>query len=100
MVTQGFASMNLSMQSSPAAVRPPSNPMMPSGGMAMPPMMATGTMGMGSLGMPVGHGAMNMNMGAPSLGLGLSGGTGLGHVSPAMVPPKPDAFANFANFGK
>ncbi|XP_048884728.1 LOW QUALITY PROTEIN: clathrin interactor 1-like [Brienomyrus brachyistius] len=99
MVSQGFAGMNLSMQSSPTAVRPPSNPMMPSGSMAMPPMMATGTMGMGSLGMPVGHG-VNMNMGAPSLGLGLSGGTGLGHASPAMVPPKPDAFANFANFGK
>nr|XP_023700453.1 clathrin interactor 1-like [Paramormyrops kingsleyae] len=99
-VSQGFAGMNLSMQPSPATVRPPSNPMMPSGGMAMPPMMATGTMGMGSLGMPVSHGAMNMNMGAPSHGLGLSGGTGLGHVSPTMVPPKPDAFANFANFGK
>ena len=79
--------------------------------MAIPPAMATGTMGIGGMGvggMPVNQGMPGMNMGmtAPA-GAGLPGGAagmpamGLGQgMTPTMMPPKQDAFANFGNFGK
>ncbi|XP_036404821.1 clathrin interactor 1a [Megalops cyprinoides] len=114
MVAQSFAGMNLSMQPAPAPapIRPAASPMMPGGTVpaGMLPSMATGTAGMGSLGMPLNQGmmGMNMNMGVPSAGMGLPGGMGMGMpamgmgagITPAMAPPKQDAFANFGNFGK
>lgn len=73
--------------------------------------MTTGTMGMGAI--PVNQGMMgmnmNMNMGmtTPVMMGGMAGmgvpavGMGLTHsITPAMVPPKQDAFANFGSFGK
>ena len=48
--------------------------------------------------------SMNMGMTTPVMmgGVGMPGvGMGLSHsISPAVVPPKQDAFANFGNFGK
>lgn len=75
----------------------------------MPPSMTTGLQG----GVPVNQGmmgmnmSMNMGMAAPVMmggmaGMGVPGvGMGLAHsITPAVVPPKQDAFANFGNFGK
>lgn len=77
----------------------------------MPPSMTTGTMGMG--GIPVNQGmmgmnmSMNMGMATPVMMSGMTGmgvpgvGMGLAHsITPAVGPPKQDAFANFGNFGK
>ncbi|KAJ8348093.1 hypothetical protein SKAU_G00266820 [Synaphobranchus kaupii] len=109
MVAQSLASLNLNTQPTPTPIRPPTNPMMagPGVSMGMPPAMATGTMGMGTMGIaapaggPLGHGilGMNLSMGLPSsMGLPVMGmGQGM---TPAMVHPKQDAFANFGNFGK
>ncbi|KAL7853464.1 hypothetical protein AOLI_G00203080 [Acnodon oligacanthus] len=108
MVTQNLAGMTLNAPAG-VAVRPPINPVMGSGGtgMGMPPTMVTGTVGMGSVGiggMPTGQGLMGMNM-AP-VGLGLSGGLGMPvmgigqGMTPTLLQPKQDAFANFGNFGK
>uniref|UniRef100_A0A672HDC4 Clathrin interactor 1b n=1 Tax=Salarias fasciatus TaxID=181472 RepID=A0A672HDC4_SALFA len=97
-------------------IRPPAAPMMAGGAMTMgmPAAMAGGvpssmTTGLQS-GMPVNQGmmgmnmSMNMGMAAPVMmgGMGVPGvGMGLTHaISPAVVPPKQDAFANFGNFGK
>nr|XP_015204843.1 PREDICTED: clathrin interactor 1 isoform X1 [Lepisosteus oculatus] len=105
MVAQSFAGMNLNMQPSALPGRPPSTPVMPGPGMAV---------GMGPVGVapgPVGtvnQGMMNMNMGMPLAGMGVPGSMGMGMpavgmaagMTPAMVQPKQDAFANFANFGK
>lgn len=72
--------------------------------MGMPPVMATGTMGIG--GMPANQGLMGMNMNMAPAGIGLQGtlgmpGMGIGQgLNAAMVQPKQDAFANFGNFGK
>ncbi|KAK7925869.1 hypothetical protein WMY93_008179 [Mugilogobius chulae] len=76
----------------------PTSPPMTTG---MPGTMTTG-MNAGSMGIP-GMMGMNMNMnlgmgtpvmmGVPAMGLTHS-------MSPAVVPPKQDAFANFGNFGK
>ncbi|XP_018607770.2 clathrin interactor 1-like isoform X1 [Scleropages formosus] len=115
-VAQSFAAMNLNTQpaSQVAAVRPPANAMMSSGGMTtgMPPTMATGTMGMCPMGMtpvgglPANAGVMGMNMnvnvGVPLAGMSLGvpfGAVGQG-VTSAMGYPRQDAFANFGNFGK
>ncbi|XP_076835737.1 clathrin interactor 1 isoform X2 [Brachyhypopomus gauderio] len=109
LVAQNFAGMAINAQPAGVPSKPPMNPMMASGnmGMAMPPAMATGTMGLGSMGiggMPASQGLMGVNMGP--IGLGLPGGIsmpgvgvaqGMGH---AMMQPKQDAFANFGNFGK
>lgn len=78
---------------------------------SMPASMTTGTIGMGAI--PVNQGMMGMNMSmnmgmtAPTMmggmtTMGVPGvGMGLTHsISPAMVPPKQDAFANFGSFGK
>lgn len=76
-------------------------------GMGMPPTMATGTMGMGSVGIggiPINQGLVGMNM-MPA-GIGLQGALGMPSMgigqgmNPTMVQPKQDAFANFGNFGK
>uniref|UniRef100_A0A4W4FXH8 ENTH domain-containing protein n=1 Tax=Electrophorus electricus TaxID=8005 RepID=A0A4W4FXH8_ELEEL len=107
LVAQNFAGMTLNTQPVGVPTRPSMNPMMASGhmGMGMPPTMATGTMGLGSMGiggMPASQGLMGVNMGPVALGLpgGISvPGTGVG-MSPAMMQPKQDAFANFGNFGK
>uniref|UniRef100_A0A8B9L050 Clathrin interactor 1a n=1 Tax=Astyanax mexicanus TaxID=7994 RepID=A0A8B9L050_ASTMX len=111
-MTQGFSGMNLGMQPGPAPVRPAVNPMM--GNMGMQPGLAGGSVGMANMGsMPLSQGmmGMNMNMGMPATaGMGMPGTMGMGMgmgmsmpgmgMSPAMVPPKQDAFADFANFGK
>ncbi|XP_036380418.1 clathrin interactor 1-like [Megalops cyprinoides] len=120
MVAQSFAGLNLGTQPTPTPAtvpaRPPANPMMAGTGMAMgmPAAMATGTAGMGAApagGGPLGQGimGMNMNMGMQP-GMGLPGNMGMGlplmgvgvgqGMTPAMVHPKQDAFANFGNFGK
>lgn len=82
--------------------------MPPSMAASMPPSMTTGTMGIpvnqGMMGMNM---SMNMGMTTPVMmggmaGMGVPGvGMGLTHsITPAMVPPKQDAFANFGSFGK
>lgn len=82
--------------------------MPPSMAASMSPSMTTGTMGIpvnqGMMGMNM---SMNMGMTTPVMmggmaGMGVPGvGMGLTHsITPAMVPPKQDAFANFGSFGK
>ncbi|KAA0720414.1 Clathrin interactor 1 [Triplophysa tibetana] len=109
MVTQNLSGITLNTQPSAATARAGMNPMMPAGGaigMGMPPTMATGTMGMGSVaigGMPANQGLIGINMNMAPTGIGLQGvpsmGIGQG-MNPAMVQPKEDAFANFGNFEK
>nr|XP_046267186.1 clathrin interactor 1-like [Scatophagus argus] len=129
LLAQNFGGLNLSSPPHVASIRPPANPMMAGNTMtmgmpasistgmpaslagSMPPSMTTGTMGMG--GIPVNQGmmgmnmSMNMGMATPVMmgsmaGMGVPGvGMGLTHsITPAMVPPKQDAFANFGSFGK
>lgn len=129
LLAQNFGGLNLSSPPHVTPIRPAANAMMAGNAMTMgmptsmatgipaslagnmPPTMTTGTMGMG--GIPVNQGMMGMNMSvnmgmaAPVMmggmaGMGVPGvGMGLAHsITPAMVPPKQDAFANFGNFGK
>ncbi|MEQ2294158.1 hypothetical protein AMECASPLE_001078 [Ameca splendens] len=119
LLAQNFGGLNLSSPPHVTPIRPPANPMMAGGAMTMgmpaplavgmPPSMATGLQG----GIPVNQGMMGMNM-SMSMGMatpvmigGMAGtgvpgvGMGLSHsMSPAVVPPKQDAFANFGSFGK
>ncbi|XP_066502771.1 clathrin interactor 1 isoform X2 [Hoplias malabaricus] len=106
LVTQNFAGMTLNTQ---PATRPSISPMVSSAGVnvGMPPTMATGTVGMSSMGIggaSTSQGLMGMNM-AP-VGLGLPAGLGMPvmgmgqGMNLAMLQPKQDAFANFGNFGK
>lgn len=122
-LAQNFGGLNLSSPPHVTPVRPPANSVMGSStmGFGMPTSMTTGmpgsmssTMPTGSLGMagiPINQGMMGMNMNmnlgmaAPVMMGGMPGMSvspmGLTHsMSPAMVPPKQDAFANFGNFGK
>lgn len=122
-LAQNFGGLNLSSPPHVTPVRPPANSGMASStmGFGMPTSMTTGmpgsmsnTMPTGSLGMagiPINQGMMGMNMNmnlgmaAPVMMGGMPGMSvspmGLTHsMSPAMVPPKQDAFANFGNFGK
>ncbi|KFP75776.1 Clathrin interactor 1, partial [Apaloderma vittatum] len=112
-MTQNFAAVNLNPQPNMMPVRPQTSPMMGGPipvGMGMPGVMS-GTMGMTSLGptpmMNQGMMGMNMNMGVPATGVGLTGALGMGvhnlamtSLAPGTVQPKQDAFANFANFSK
>ncbi|XP_065265352.1 clathrin interactor 1 [Emys orbicularis] len=113
-MTQNFAAVSLNSQSNVMPVRSPTSSLMGGPipvGMGMPNVM-TGTMGMTSLGntpmMNQGIMGMNVNVGMPAAGMGLTGTMGLGvpniAISSAMTPgtvqPKQDAFANFANFSK
>ncbi|NXJ04298.1 EPN4 protein, partial [Odontophorus gujanensis] len=112
-MTQNFAAVNLNPQPNMMPVRPQTSPLMGGSipvGMGMPNVMP-GTMGMTSMGpMPVlnqGTMGMNMNMGVPATGMGLTGTIGMGitnismiSMTPGTVQPKQDAFANFANFSK
>ncbi|XP_047185663.1 clathrin interactor 1-like [Scophthalmus maximus] len=126
LLAQNFGGLNLSSPPHVTPIRPPANPLMAGSAMTMsmpasmatgmpasmaagmPPSMTTGTMGMG--GIPVNQGMMGMNMSmnmgmtTPVMmgGMGVPGvGMGLAHsITPAVVPPKQDAFANFGNFGK
>ncbi|XP_029375056.1 clathrin interactor 1-like [Echeneis naucrates] len=121
LLAQNFGGLNLSSPPHVTPIRPPANSMMTGSTMTMgmpasmaagmPPSMTTGSMGMG--GIPVNPGmmgmnmSMNMGMAAPVMmggmaGMGVPGvGMGLTHsITPAVVPPKQDAFANFGNFGK
>ena len=91
-MTQNFAAVNLNPQPNMMPVRPQTSPMTSMGPM---PMLNQGTMG------------MNMNMGVPATGMGLTGAIGMGitnismtSMTPGTVQPKQDAFANFANFSK
>lgn len=112
-MTQNFAAVNLNPQPNMMPVRPQTSPLMGGSipvGMGMPSVMP-GTMGMTSMGpMPMlnqGTMGMNMNMGVPATGMGLTGAIGMGitnismtSMTPGTVQPKQDAFANFANFSK
>ncbi|XP_017929124.1 clathrin interactor 1 isoform X2 [Manacus vitellinus] len=112
-MTQNFAAVNLSPQPNVMPVRPQSSTLMGGPmpvGMGMPNVM-TGTMGMTAMGptpmMNQGMMGMNMNMGVPATGMGLTGTIGMGvpnmamtTLTPGTVQPKQDAFANFANFSK
>ncbi|XP_037762142.1 clathrin interactor 1 [Chelonia mydas] len=113
-MTQNFAAVSLNSQSNVMPVRSPTSSLMGGSipvGMGMPSVM-TGTMGMTSLGntpmMNQGIMGMNVNMGMPAAGMGLTGTMGMGvptiamtsAMTPGTVQPKQDAFANFANFSK
>ncbi|KFV86777.1 Clathrin interactor 1, partial [Struthio camelus australis] len=113
-MTQNFAAVNLSPQTNVMPVRPQTSPLMGGPipvGMGMPSVM-TGTMGMTSIGptpmMNQGMLGINVNMGVPATGMGLTGPIGMGvpniamtsAMTPGTVQPKQDAFANFANFSK
>ncbi|XP_065411227.1 clathrin interactor 1 isoform X2 [Chrysemys picta bellii] len=113
-MTQNFAAVSLNSQSNVMPVRSPTSSLMGGPipvGMGMPNVM-TGTMGMTSLGntpmMNQGILGMNVNVGMPAAGMGLTGTMGLGvpniamtsAMTPGTVQPKQDAFANFANFSK
>uniref|UniRef100_A0A6I8N4L5 Clathrin interactor 1 n=1 Tax=Ornithorhynchus anatinus TaxID=9258 RepID=A0A6I8N4L5_ORNAN len=107
-MTQNFGAVNLSSQPNMVPVRSQTSPLL--GGPVSVGMsnVMTGTMGMTSLGstpmMNQGMMGMNVNMGMPAAGLGLTGTMGMGMSNIAMtsgtVQPKQDAFANFANFSK
>ncbi|XP_040295836.1 clathrin interactor 1 isoform X1 [Bufo bufo] len=88
MLPQSFANMNIGGTPGMMPVRPQTSPIMP-GGMGIPNMM-TGTMGMAGVPPMMNQGVMGMptTMGMP---MGLA---------PGVMPPKQDAFANFANFSK
>ncbi|TRY88775.1 hypothetical protein DNTS_014997 [Danionella cerebrum] len=92
LMAQGFAGMNLGMQTPPTMGRPATGSMM--GGMNMG--MQSGAVPMPQMGgMPV----MGMNMGMSTASMGMPGGMGMG-MNPTMGQAKQDAFADFANFGK
>lgn len=113
-MTQNFAAVSLNSQPNVMPVRPQTSSLMGGPvpvGMGMPSVM-TGTIGMTSLGntpmMNQGIMGMNVNMGMPATGMGLTGQMGMGvpsiamtsAMTPGTVQPKQDAFANFANFSK
>ncbi|XP_006138359.2 clathrin interactor 1 isoform X2 [Pelodiscus sinensis] len=109
-MTQNFAAVSLNSQPNMMPVRPQTSSLMGGPipvGMGIPSVM-TGTMGMTSLGntpvMNQGIMGMNVNMGMPAAGMGLTGTMGMGVPNIAMTPgtvqSKQDAFANFANFSK
>ncbi|XP_054982616.1 clathrin interactor 1 isoform X3 [Sorex araneus] len=107
-MTQSFGAVSLSSPSNMLPVRPQTSPLMGAPvPMSMPGVMA-GTMGMAPLGnaavMNQSMMGMNVNLGMSAAGMGLPGTMGMGMPNLAMtagtLPPKQDAFANFANFSK
>ncbi|KAM4748414.1 clathrin interactor 1 isoform 2-T2 [Rhinophrynus dorsalis] len=96
MMSQSFTSMNISASPGIMPVRPQTSPIIPGPmpvGMGIPNMM-TGTMGMSAVGVPP---MMNQSM----MGMGMPGTMGMPvGLAPGAMPPKQDAFANFANFSK
>ncbi|CAH2276299.1 clathrin interactor 1 [Pelobates cultripes] len=90
MMSQSFASMNISASPGMMPIRQPTSPIM-AGGMGIPSMM-TGTMGVSGVAVPP---VMNQGM----MGMPNTIGMPMG-LAPGAVPPKQDAFANFANFSK
>ncbi|XP_072256536.1 clathrin interactor 1 [Pyxicephalus adspersus] len=87
MLPQSFASMNISGSPGMMPIRPQTSPMMASpmpGTMGVPNMMTSGIPPMMNQGMM----AMPNTMGVPV------------GMAPVAMPPKQDAFANFANFSK
>uniref|UniRef100_A0A8D0G3J1 ENTH domain-containing protein n=1 Tax=Sphenodon punctatus TaxID=8508 RepID=A0A8D0G3J1_SPHPU len=113
-MSPNFAAMSLSSPPNMMSVQPQTNPLIGGPvpvGMGMPSML-TGAMGMPSMGatplMTQGMMGMNVNMGMPAAGMGLTGTVGMGvpniampsAVAPGTVQPKQDVFANFANFSK
>lgn len=92
MLPHSFANMNISGTPGMMPIRPPTSPILPGpmpGAMGIPNMM-TGSMGMSGIPPMMNQGMMGMpaTMGMP---MGLA---------PGVMPPKQDAFANFANFSK
>ncbi|XP_072301872.1 clathrin interactor 1-like [Eucyclogobius newberryi] len=120
LLAQNFGGLTLSSPPHVTPIRPGANPMLSGNSMAfgmptsapmttgMPGTMTTGGVNTGSMGMTgisVNQSMMGMNMnmnlgmGAPVM-MGVPA-MGLAHsMSPAVIPPKQDAFANFGNFGK
>ncbi|XP_053321625.1 clathrin interactor 1 [Spea bombifrons] len=97
MVSQSFASLNISATPGMMPVRPQTSPMIPSsvpGGMGIPNMM-TGTLGMSPVGVPP-----MMNQGMMGMGMPATMGMPMGLAPGSMQPKQQDAFANFANFSK
>ncbi|NXU56544.1 EPN4 protein, partial [Turnix velox] len=103
-MTQNFAAVNLNPQPNMMPVRPQTSPMMGgpiSIGMGMTSVGPTPMMNQGMM-------RMNMNVGVPATGMGLTSPVGMGvpniamtsPLTPGTVQPKQDAFANFANFSK
>ncbi|TNN24593.1 Clathrin interactor 1 [Liparis tanakae] len=126
LLAQSFGGLNLSSPPHAPPSRPPATPLMASNAMtkgmpasmgtgmpvslasSLPPSMTTGMGGIavnqGVMGMNI---SMNMGMATPVMmggmaGMGVPGvRLGLAHsITPAAVPPKQDAFANFGSFGK
>ncbi|XP_056262026.1 clathrin interactor 1-like isoform X2 [Pseudoliparis swirei] len=123
LLAQSFGGLNLSSPPHAPPSRPPATPLIASHAMtkgmpaskgtgmplslvsSMPPSMTTGMGGIavnqGMMGMNI---SMNMGMATPVMmgGMGVPGvRLGLAHsITPAVVPPKQDAFANFGSFGK
>ncbi|KAM4676325.1 clathrin interactor 1 [Discoglossus pictus] len=96
MISQNFASMNLTGSPGMMPVRSQTSPIMPGpmpGVMGIPNMM-TGTMGISAVGVPP-----MMNQGMMGMGMQNQMGMPMG-LAPGAMPPKQDAFANFANFSK
>ncbi|XP_056373325.1 clathrin interactor 1 [Hyla sarda] len=92
MLPQSFANLNVSGSPGMMPIRPQASPVMPGpmpGAMGIPNMM-TGTMGMSGIPPAMNQGMMGM---PPTMGMPMG-------LSPGVMPPKQDAFANFANFSK
>ncbi|NP_001088040.1 clathrin interactor 1 S homeolog [Xenopus laevis] len=91
MMSQGFGNLTIGGTPGMMPIRPQTSPVMPNAvpaGMGIPNMM-TGTIGVPPM---INQPMMGMGMGMPSsMGMGLA---------PGSMPPKQDAFANFANFSK
>lgn len=98
LLAQNFGGLNLSSPPQVTPIRPAANAMAMGIQNTMP--VNQGMMGMNmsmNMGMttPVMMGSGMAGMGVPGVGMGLT------HtISPAVLPPKQDAFANFGNFGK
>uniref|UniRef100_A0A3P9DHD3 Clathrin interactor 1b n=1 Tax=Maylandia zebra TaxID=106582 RepID=A0A3P9DHD3_9CICH len=108
LLAQNFGGLNLSSPPHAASIRPPANPMMVGNPMTMgmPATMTTGMPGSLATGMPASmtaglQGGIPVNQSMMGMNMNMNMGMGLPHsITPAVVPPKQDAFANFGSFGK